>query len=231
MNALHDWLSQLQYEKLLDVLIVVAASLLCITVHETCHGYVAYRLGDPTAKNAGRLTLNPLKHIDLVGLLMMAVAHFGWAKAVPVNPGYFKHYKRDMAITAAAGPVSNVVLAALALFLYSIAYWGYWTLNQPEWMSYVLYFLQYVAVLSAGLAVFNLFPIPPLDGSKILFAFLPSRAYQWVLRYERFGFVLLLVAVWTGLLDTPLYFLRNGLLDGLERICYWPFDVLNTLAG
>ena len=122
MNALHDWLSQLQYEKLLDVLIVVAASLLCITVHETCHGYVAYRLGDPTAKNAGRLTLNPLKHIDLVGLLMMAVAHFGWAKAVPVNPGYFKHYKRDMAITAAAGPVSNVVLAALALFLYSIAY-------------------------------------------------------------------------------------------------------------
>lgn len=115
MNGFSAWLEQLQYERLLDLVVTVAAALLCITIHETCHGWAAYRLGDPTAKQAGRLTLNPLRHIDLLGLVCMAVAHFGWAKPVPINPGNFRHFRRDTAITALAGPLSNLVLAVLLI--------------------------------------------------------------------------------------------------------------------
>ena len=168
------------------------------------HGYAAYRLGDPTAKNAGRLTLNPIRHIDPVGLLVMAVARFGWARAVPINPGNFKHFRRDTAITALAGPVANVLITALALLLHSTTIGVYLRWDRPQWLLYVDQFFQYTAVLSAGLAVFNLFPIPPLDGSKVLFSFLPRPMYGKLLQYERFGFlVLLFLAVvrrcWTDL--------------------------------
>ena len=115
MHGFTAWLHQLQFGWLSDMLLIVLASLLCITIHETCHGLAAYRLGDPTAKLAGRLTLNPLRHIDILGLLMMAVARFGWAKPVPVNMNNFKNPKRDMALTALAGPVSNILLAWAAL--------------------------------------------------------------------------------------------------------------------
>lgn len=104
MSAFQNWLNQLNFEKLLELLITIAAALVCITLHEVSHGYAAYRLGDPTAKNAGRLTLNPIRHIDPVGLLVMAVARFGWARAVPINPGNFKHFRRDTAITGAGWP-------------------------------------------------------------------------------------------------------------------------------
>ena len=117
MDGFVAWLKQLQFDGVWQTAVLVAASLLCITFHETCHGLVAYWLGDPTAKRAGRLTLNPLRHIDIGGLLMMALFRFGWAKPVPVDMRNFKHPKRDMALTAAAGPVSNVLLAYLAVLL------------------------------------------------------------------------------------------------------------------
>ena len=168
MDGFVAWLKQLQFDGVWQTAVLVAASLLCITFHETCHGLVAYWLGDPTAKRAGRLTLNPLRHIDIGGLLMMALFRFGWAKPVPVDMRYFKHPKRDMALTAAAGPLSNVLLAYLAVLLYGVfAYWYYFSGSTAVYV-FALFF-YYVEIISAGLAVFNLFPIPPLDGSRALY--------------------------------------------------------------
>lgn len=228
MNGFSAWLEQLQYERLLDLVVTVAAALLCITIHVTCHGWAAYRLGDPTAKQAGRLTLNPLRHIDLLGLVCMAVAHFGWAKPVPINPGNFRHFRRDTAITALAGPLSNLVLAVVAFTLYCAGVWLNWYLGQPEWLYYILLFLNYTGGMSAALAVFNLFPIPPLDGSKVLYSLLPERQYQWLLRYERFGFLVLAVLLITGVLDGPMRFLLDKLLTVLLQICRWPMALLNA---
>ncbi len=226
-----QWLAQLNIGRLLELLVTIGASLLCITFHEVSHGFVAMLLGDPTAKRAGRLSLNPLKHLDLVGLVCMALAHFGWAKPVPIDPRYFKNFRRDMALTALAGPVSNFLLAFVFLTIYCALYWLYLYFQWHELLLYAVLFFWYGGVLSIALGIFNLFPIPPLDGSKVLLSFLPPKWYQWVLRYERYGFVLLAVLLYTGLLDTPLNFLRNGLLDLYMKVCTWPANLLSSLFG
>ena len=224
MDGFVAWLKQLQFDGVWQTAVLVAASLLCITFHETCHGLVAYWLGDPTAKRAGRLTLNPLRHVDIGGLLMMALFRFGWAKPVPVDMRNFKHPKRDMAITAAAGPLSNVLLAYLAVLLYGVfAYWYYFSGSTAVYV-FTLFF-YYVEIISAGLAVFNVFPIPPLDGSKVLFALLPARAYDKLMRYERYGMALLAILLLTNVLDAPLTFLREGLLDLLTKGGSWAFTL------
>ena len=220
------WLRQLQFASLLDMLLLVAASILCITVHETCHGFMAWKLGDPTAKNAGRLTLNPLKHIDLMGLVLMAIAKFGWAKPVPIDARYFKNPKTGMALTALAGPLSNVLLAFVAMVLRNVVILVIYRVRETMLLLYLLDFLAYVAIISAGLAVFNLIPVPPLDGSKILFAVLPWKAWIWVLRYERYGMIAMAVLLLTGLLDTPLNFLRGGLIEVLGYLSSFPLQFL-----
>lgn len=226
MSAFQSWLNQLEYEKLLELLITVAAALVCITLHEVSHGYAAYRLGDPTAKNAGRLSLNPIRHMDWFGLLSMALLGFGWAKPVPIDPGNFKHFRRDTALTALAGPVANVLITAVALTCYSGLAGLSYDLGQPQWLRYAAQFFLYTATLSASLAVFNLIPVPPLDGSKVLFALLPSKSYAWLLRYERYGFFLMAVLLFVGVLDGPLVFLRQGLLNLLWPACSWPLRLL-----
>lgn len=219
MRALTQWLSQLQLDTVWQTLVVVAASLLCITVHETCHGLAAYWMGDDTAKRMGRLSLNPLRHVDLVGLIMMALVHFGWAKPVPIDMRRFRNPKAGMALTALAGPVSNVLLAFVALLLRSLV-----MLCAVRWkaygnlVSYLILFLEYTAILSAGLAVFNLFPIPPLDGSKVLFALLPDEAYAKLMRYEKYGMLLLVALLVFNVLDTPLLYLRDHLLNGMTWV-------------
>ena len=181
-----DWTVPVQ------IVMNILPSLLCITLHELSHGYVACRLGDTTAKDAGRLTLNPIKHIDIMGLLMMVVFRFGWAKPVPVNMYRFKNPKKGMALTALAGPVSNFLLAFLMLFAAKIIFSGAsWTQTNEA----ILDFMLTVAVLSIGLGLFNLAPIPPLDGSKVLFSVLPDRAYDQLMRYERYGMLLLFALV------------------------------------
>lgn len=227
---MQQWISQLDFSFLWDALLMAAASLLCITVHETCHGLSAYWLGDDTAKRAGRLSLNPLRHLDPVGLIAMVLVHFGWAKPVPINPGKFRHLRRDTALTALAGPVSNVLLAWVALclrnFVIGVEIYGkYFAL-----LDYFRLFLEYTAILSAGLAVFNIFPIPPLDGSKVLFSFLPDQAYRWILRYERYGFLLMVVLIWAGVLDAPLIFLRTRLLNLLSAVSAWPYSLMENLS-
>lgn len=229
MGSFQQWIGSLNIDKMMDLLITVLACLTCMTLHEISHGLAANRLGDPTAKNAGRLSLNPMRHIDPLGLVCMIVARFGWAKAVPINPRYFKHFRRDTAITSLAGPLANVLIAAVSLTLYFAVAWFFWYLNESAWLEYLLRYFYYTANLSVGFAVFNLLPIPPLDGSKLLFAFLPDRAYIRLLRYERYGFLLLSALLFLGVLDGPLIFLREGLLKLLWEPCQWPIQLLNSL--
>ena len=163
----------LDFGSLESILLRLAAVFLCLTIHETCHGLAAYALGDPTAKRAHRLSLNPLRHIDWIGFFMMIVAGFGWAKPVPVNPNYFKKPKEGMAITALAGPVSNFLLALALLLAARLVYLrALMTGTLPETL---FSFLVNTASLSVGLGLFNLVPIPPLDGAKVLFSLLPDR--------------------------------------------------------
>ena len=197
MHYLTNLWNALDFGTLRDAAVQLLAVLFCLTVHETCHGLAALALGDPTAKRQHRLSLNPLRHIDWFGLLMMLVAGFGWARPVPVNPNYFKKPRQGMALTALAGPDSNILLALLLLIparlIYTYAHYS--VFNQTA-----LDFLTSTAALSIGLGLFNLIPIPPLDGSKVLAVLLPERAYRWLMRYERFGiFALwLLVALGVG---------------------------------
>ena len=198
LGYFQNFLQHLDLSALLDIIQQVLAVLLCLTVHETCHGLAALALGDPTAKRMHRLSFNPLHHIDWLGLLSMFLCGFGWAKAVPVDMRYFKNPKAGMALTALAGPASNFLLALAALFFASLI-GGLPAAALNGFLVWLFYFLLRTAISSIGLGLFNLVPIPPLDGSKILFSFLPERAYYTLMRYERFGMLLLLVIVWLDL--------------------------------
>ena len=209
MVSVADFLEAMDWWGLLTLVIVAAASLLCITLHELSHGLAAWRLGDPTAKNAGRLTLNPIRHLDPFGLLMMLVARVGWAKPVPVDMRYFRRPKRDMALTALAGPAANFVTALLAVCLASLI-WHFAPLGHVSLLA--LCFLSNMALLGIGMGLFNLIPISPLDGSKILFALLPDRVYYKVLRYERLVGAALILLVLLGVFSRPLSFLMSRIL-------------------
>ena len=203
---------------LLDAVLRALAVLICLTVHETCHGLAAYHLGDPTAKSMHRLSFNPLRHIDWLGLAMMFFVGFGWAKPVPVDPRYFKKPKQGMAVTALAGPVSNLLLAALAIGISKVIY-----LYDPysTVLDGVFVFLLYIlAPLSVGLGLFNLLPIPPLDGSKVLGALLPDRTYFRLMRYERYGMLVLLALSYFGVTSRVISGAIQGVYLALFKLFY-----------
>lgn len=196
LHYLQNLFQALDLGSMTDAALRVAAIFICLIVHETCHGLAAYALGDPTAKSMHRLSLNPLRHIDWFGLAMMFIAGFGWAKPVPVNPRYFRSPKQGMAVTALAGPISNFVLAALMIGASKLIY-----LYAPYsfgWDMLFTFCLYSVAPLSVGLGLFNLLPIPPLDGSKVAAVLLPDRLYIQLMRYERYGMLVLLLLSWMG---------------------------------
>ena len=227
MQLFSDFLASFDIGKLLILLISVVACVLCITVHELCHGLTALLLGDRTARDAGRLTLNPLAHLDPVGLLMLLVARVGWAKPVPVDLRRFRHPKRDMAITALAGPVSNVLLALFAMGIASILYRGVSGL----FGAYLLFFLCYVCVLSVGLALFNLIPLPPLDGSKILSSLLPDRLYLSYMRVERYLLIVVVALAWFGFFSGPLSTGIGGMVRWICGLFDFPFSYFTYTFG
>lgn len=192
--------------RILDLLLTLPAILLAMSVHELCHGYAAYRLGDPTAKWMGRLSLNPFRHIDPFGFIMLLVFRFGWAKPVSVDPRFLKKPKRDMAIISLAGPVSNFIFAFFSAFLYMLVF----RLGiEFAWISSSVFFsaltvIEYMVYVNLGLGVFNLIPIPPLDGSKILYAFLPYGVVYKIQAYERYISFALFLLLFLGVLSVPI---------------------------
>ena len=211
------------------ILLSLPVVLMALSVHESAHGYAAYKLGDPTAHSLGRITLNPIKHFDLFGFLSMMVFHIGWAKPVPINSRYFKKPRRDFAIVGAAGPLSNICLAVihllllrLVMFFVSNAYLNH-TLPTDIWLtvlSLVVYILYVGIAMNIILAIFNLIPIPPFDGSRIFYAFLPQKWYFGVMRYEQYimiGCIILFFGLsYLGL--NPLGAIENWLINGLFKI-------------
>lgn len=186
------------------VFIRVLVILLAISVHEMSHGFTAFKLGDKTAKYDGRLSLNPLRHLDPFGALCMLLFGFGWARPVMVNPMYFKNHKRDLALTALGGPVSNFLMAYVGMFglLYLVPIFN---------NVYIYYFFMSFIMINLGLGVFNLIPIPPLDGSKIFLSLLPRKIYYEIMRYERYGFIVLIAALYLGVIDPILDFFVNNI--------------------
>ena len=226
IDTLQNILDGFDFTYILSILLSVIPSLLCITLHELSHGLVAYGLGDPTAKRAGRLTLNPLRHLDPMGLLMMVMFHVGWAKPVPVNMNNFRDPKRGMALTALAGPASNVVIAVVFLFLYGVLLTPLYGSNVGR---YLLQMINLTAIISLGLAVFNLLPIPPLDGSKVLFSLLSDEKYYQFLRYERYVSLLLFALVWSGILGKPLSAAIDWLYNALFPVARWGYMLTAAL--
>lgn len=219
------------WEQIKMLIYTAPAALLALSVHEACHGYASYLLGDPTPKSDGRLSLNPLHHLDLFGTICIVIFHFGWAKPVMVNPRYYKKPKLGMALTALAGPLSNLILAFFSLGLFAgLTNLGWWqdagftegASSFAEGLRAYLYLLvRYLGILNIGLGVFNLIPIPPLDGSKIFGALLPDRLYFQVMKYERYGSLLLLALLYIGILDGPLGAVRSWITQLFLRCWMW----------
>ena len=211
----------------IHLLLSLPIILFALSLHETAHGYVASRLGDPTAKSLGRLTLNPIKHLDPIGFICMLLFGFGWATPVPINSRYFKKPRRDMALCAIAGPVSNLLAAVCFAFLYGAALLvlnliavkaGFPNETTRMLAEHFLVFLYYGVALNVTLAVFNLLPIPPLDGSRIISAFLPSRLVYKYLKYERIISIVLMILLLFGVLSPVISFATDLIIDGLMWI-------------
>ena len=206
-------------DMLLYALSAFAVILLTMPVHEWAHGFIATKLGDPTPRYQGRLTLNPFAHIDYIGALCIILFGVGWAKPVQINPRNFRNPKVGMAITALAGPVSNILMAGLSLLLGNVVY----VLLPTTFGLFVMSFFTLVASTNIYLAVFNLIPIPPFDGSRILFAILPDKYYWRVMEYERILMFVLLLVIATGILDGPLDFASDLIFGILDFITSLPF--------
>lgn len=205
---------------------------LTLPIHEWAHGFVSTRLGDPTPRWQGRLTLNPMAHIDWIGAAGILLFGIGWAKPVQVNARYYKNPKWGMALVALAGPLSNIIVAFVSILLYKIIEVIFVLTGIIEGAYGVLFvislFFVAIAQINVHLAVFNLIPIPPFDGSRILFTFLPQKYYFKIMQYERFIFIGILALLYTGVLDAPIAFLSEKVLIAVETLALLPFNLLGV---
>jgi len=211
---------------IIDLIIYVSSIafvVFCATpLHEFAHALIAVKLGDDTPRLRGRLTINPMAHIDKRGALMIFLFGFGYAKPVEVRMRRFKKPKRDMALVALAGPVSNILQSLILLFIYNALYY-FGSANNNIMMTYMGLFFFYAAVINVNLAVFNLLPIPPLDGSRLATALLPAKYYYKIMQYERYIMIGLFVLLFTGILSTPLSFISTAVLSLLDTVASLPF--------
>lgn len=209
--------------RIIETVIYALVLFTAFPIHECAHAFAAHLMGDDTAKNQGRMTVNPIKHLDLWGTLLMLFAGFGWAKPVPIDPNNFKNRKLGMALSALAGPVSNLLLAYISMILLKILF----ILRDRNAginnfvSDFLLYLFFYGALLNVGLAVFNLLPVPPLDGSRIFTLIFPEKIYFKIMKYENIIFGILFIMVWTGLLDKPLSLLRSAAFVLLDLLSVW----------
>lgn len=223
-------------ENLPQYLLSLPIVLIALSFHELAHGFIAMKLGDNTARDLGRLTMNPLKHIDVIGFICMVFFHFGWAKPVPIQTRNFKNPRRDMALTGLAGPVSNVILALVSALILRLAilimnltmydellsmeisiYSGQaFSASAPFLIMSLIVYMCYIGIiLNLSLALFNLIPIPPLDGSRIFYVFLPTKLYFGVMKYERYISIVMLILLWTGIISLPLSYAVGWITNGL----------------
>lgn len=211
------------------LIIRLIIALISLPVHECAHGYAALRMGDHTAERQGRLTLNPFAHFDILGTTAIILFGFGWAKPVPINPLNFENPKKGMMLSSLAGPLSNIGLAFLAMVLYKLSYIpAYMGITNAFFLT-IQTFLIYMISINITLGVFNLIPIPPLDGSRIATYFLPQRVYFKIMQYENIIFIVLLVALWFGVLDGPISFVSGAVTELLDYITR-PIDWLTAFV-
>ncbi|WP_346928756.1 site-2 protease family protein [Clostridium sp.] len=199
-----------------ELIYLIPAILIAVSLHEFAHGYASYKLGDPTPKSTGRLSLNPLAHLDPVGTICLLFFHFGWAKPVQVNPYYYKDKRRGMALVGLAGPMMNFLIALICAFAIEIilkvtgGYGG-------DVILFMFNLLNYTYIINIGLGVFNLIPFPPLDGAKIVGALLPEEKYFKFMKYERYGQLIIFALLMSNFLDGPLMIAKRG----IDKILWW----------
>ena len=213
---------------LISMLLSLPVILLSLSLHETAHGYAAWRLGDPTAKSLGRLTLNPIKHLDPIGFVCMLLAGFGWANPVPINSRYFKKPRRDIALVGFAGPLSNLLLSVVFLLLLRFVGFG-WLATLPvrtelqfNLVYFAILFLYYGVYMNVTLAIFNLLPVPPLDGSRIFYIFLPPRLYYKVMQHERTITLVVMALLLLGPLSSLINLLSSLIVKGMFALVGMP---------
>lgn len=210
-------------DALVQLLLFIPVILISLTVHEYCHGYAAYRCGDMTARNFGRLTLNPVKHLDPIGTIMMLIFGFGYAKPVPINPRNFRKPRRDICIVSIAGPLSNLFLCFVGLLVWRISavlllkYGGIEAVGSNLFSAWAMFATNFYYA-NAVLCVFNLIPIPPLDGSRLLSTVLPAKAAFTLAKYESYIMIGVLILLYFGALDGVISFFGNAIIGGFNSI-------------